>query len=330
MTFYKIISWKNFQDNYNIDNLNIVNDIINNNIIDIITHNVLPLNEQLNPYNLIILIYLQNNSIVIHDVIKLKLWFELSRSFKEPTSNIMLNQKILLDIKKELIESKKLLIKYSISLPVMFGILKYNESLKKNSINKKDSFIENQIVYLLYLINKPQSNGKYYIYDDDSIKSLNFKDDNFEYHINNPYTFDYSMYYKNCFIYINKSKLKILITEKEFNSDIYQNLKWKIVNEIDDIVITSHHNLTLEIINKMLEQLLSWTNKKLFIDISGLKYSGIIDISKSNIINLFLKINTNNFINLPKKIKKLYLVKTNEKVLKKILNNNIILSYEII
>jgi hypothetical protein len=212
-------------------------------------------------------------------------------------------------------------IKHYFSLPLLFGITKFHLELLKNALNKNNVFEINEKVVLLYLINIPISNGKYLIVKYNSpILEKYLKDVHFKSHLDYPISFDFTMFYKNIYYLRNKSKLTIKIFDKYWCKKSIENMKWIIVNEIDDIIIESKYYISFDNVRENLNLIFSWIKKKISINIAYLYFIGLLDLSHINHPKLVLFINSNNFIKLPYKMFFLYIYIT-KNIYRKIIQN---------
>jgi len=125
---YKICSWDFIvQKKWNCGQ-RIINNTSGSDIIDVISLNTLPIKNVKNPNFLHLVIFFENGSRVIHDIIEIKTWFEKLGICKEPLTNIIISSDVVFEIRKAL-TPKKLPFFYRI------GIRKRTDELIQNSVN---------------------------------------------------------------------------------------------------------------------------------------------------------------------------------------------------
>ena len=249
---YIIIPWSDFEINTNQNICNFINN--NSEIIDVISMDRFPINSIFNPKALVIIIYFENNSLVIHDIISLKTWLEKVGIFREPLSNMILPFNMLSHIK--------------LSLKNSFFRKMYEEKPRKYGIKFND---EEQFILIVYkFFNKKYS---YYSLDSD-ICNL----------ITNPYFRSdlikirsgeiiqtYDLINDNVKINYSGNKISFHIMSDYINYESYIQFNKKLRYEVKYINISSDEKINKEDIGKFLDYIKSLSNKVVNIDTTHLR-----------------------------------------------------------
>lgn len=267
---YKIKKWDTIKDLFSTDTL--CNDVINEKIIDIISMAPLPIINDANPNQLVVIFTLNNKVKIIHDLIYFKKWLENAHSIKEPTTNITLSPNVLSDIRHALRQSKNVLYQLSVKYPSLFGIKKGNEIKKKplNDIGME----ENEYYVLLYVKKQPSFSNGFVAYSiNDNIQFAESiqreKELLFAQEFNGVYqSFDFL--YRNVKISINHNCITFIIETDNIDESVYENLSYLIKYVVDTIIIKSTVEVNINDAILLVDKIYSWTRKKLIFDISDL------------------------------------------------------------
>lgn len=142
----------------NIAHDKLCNQISENKIVDLITLETLPMTQKENPNKLVLIIYLMNGCVIVHDLVSIKTWLEKRQPYTEPLTNLQLPINILDRIKYRLNK-----VKHSI---IRWGLRKNTPSLISGCL---ESIILTETSHLLVGY-KP--NNEYILWSIDVVKTI--------------------------------------------------------------------------------------------------------------------------------------------------------------
>lgn len=266
---YIIIPW----DKFNPQEENICNFINESNeVIDIITLNSLPIISRNNPKALVLMIYFQNNNLVIHDIISMKLWLERGGNFKEPLTNMFLPfnllQKIRFILKQSIMELQSVRDK-----PYRYGLKINSTKLMEKSEN---GYYQDDAYVVISYISYPE---KYNLY---SIESK------YAAAITNPYTLcdienilsgviidPYDLIVDNLKFTKNEKIISLDIKSTYLKNDSYIKFHKHFKDSMNYLIIKSDYVIENEDLYTFLNYITLLTKKPTIVNIKHLKNTQI-------------------------------------------------------
>jgi hypothetical protein len=265
MITYTIKKWDTIKSLYPANKL--INDIIDNNIIDIISMSPFPIINTKNPEQLVVVFTLHNNMKIIHDLFYLKKWLESIPSSKEPTTNITLSPNVLVDIRHHLRESTHIIFKLSVKSPTLFGIKKGKEIQRKPLNNIL--FQDDELYVLIYVKKQPSfSNGFIaYLSNDEKLNNIDSIQQELVQFASNENYPSYDFLYDNVKIIINVDCLTFILEGENIKQHVYENLSYLIKYIVNTIIIKHTAEVNNDSIDLFINKIRSWTRKKLTINV---------------------------------------------------------------
>jgi len=308
MSTYSIVPWSH--QLFTTYRPQFVNEISGDTVLDVISHRKIPIQTIKNPLHLVVMVELSPNAVVVHDILGLQEWFSRSGSFKEPTSNINLDPKILQDMKTRLCKKPPL---FFYSEPLLFGIVKFNSGLLSRAINIEEAadFEDGNWVVLIYRNYCLRS--RYYIFSKCDPRLVKIQNPTLRAHLSYNTFYPFTFLIQKTYIYIQNRRMEIFIS-KNLEESLFDKLKWWIVDPqgIRSLYIHSSKPVYGKLLGYILTKVLSWTRKALLVHIGNLVFLEKLDLCGVENPHLKIVMDISRPILLPPRLRKLFILADSE------------------